>query len=67
MKEMIGERWMRAQFYLHLLACSLLLIAAVRTEWTPAAGAALAASALLLWLNLLAAVRRFWRHGGRFL
>ena len=67
MREMIGERWMRAQFYLHLLACSLLLVAAVRAEWTPAAGVVLAASALLLWLNLLAAVRRFWRHGGRFL
>ena len=67
MKEMIGERRMRAQFYLHLLACGLLLVAAIWAEWTPAAGTALAASALLLWLNLLAAVRRFARHGGRFL
>jgi hypothetical protein len=31
-----------------------------------AAGIVLALSALLLWVNLLSAVRRFSRHGGRF-
>jgi hypothetical protein len=66
MKEMIGERWMQGQFYLHLLTCSLLLVAVVWKQWTVVAGAVLAASALLLWLNLLSAVRRFSRYGGRF-
>ena len=67
MKDMIAERWIRAQFRLHLTACMLLAFA---TAW-PAylarpAGAALGMSTLLLWLNLLSAARRFSRHGGRF-
>jgi hypothetical protein len=66
MKNMIAERWMRMQFRLHLVAC-ILLIASV--WWLPlaaTAGAVLALSAGLLWLNLLSAVRRFSGYGGRF-
>lgn len=66
MKEMIAGRWMRMQFLLHLAAC-LLLVAA--TVWPHLfhipAGIALGLSALLLWLNLLAAIRRYVSHGGR--
>lgn len=67
MKQMIDERWMRMQFYLHLAAC-LLLVAAVSlaTAFAMAAGAVLALSALLLWINLLVVARRYARHGGRF-
>ena len=66
MKSMISERWTRMQFRLHVLTC-LLLIA---TVWWPqlavASGSVLALSALLLWVNLLSAARRFYSHGGRF-
>jgi hypothetical protein len=66
MKEMIPERWMRIQFRLHLAACALLGGA---TGWPQLfaipAGIAAALSALLLWLNLLSATRRYARHGGR--
>jgi hypothetical protein len=65
MKEMIAERWMRGQFRLHLAACALLVAALWWPQLTLAAGSALAVSALLLWLNLVAATRRFRRHGGR--
>jgi hypothetical protein len=67
MKEMIAERGMRGQFRLHLAACGLLVVA---VWWTPlaiAAGSVLALSALLLWLNLIAATRRYLRHGGRLI
>lgn len=66
MKDMIAERWMRGQFRLHLAACALL---AGVPFWPPlgaAAGSVLAASALLLVINLLSALRRFTRHGGGF-
>lgn len=66
MRDMIAERWTRWQFRLHLLACVLLVAATGWTQWAIAAGIALALSALLLWLNLLSAVRRFSSHGGRF-
>lgn len=66
MKDMITERWTRWQFRLHLVACALLVGAALWPQLAVAAGSVLALSALLLWLNLLAAVRRFSRHGGRF-
>lgn len=66
MKSMIPERWTRLQFRLHVLACLLL----VATVWWPrlavVSGSALALSALLLWVNLLSATRRFSGHGGRF-
>ncbi|MDO9220390.1 MAG: hypothetical protein Q7T90_05120 [Thiobacillus sp.] len=66
MKSMISERWTRMQFRLHTLTCLLLLA----TVWWPqlavASGSALALSALLLWVNLLSAARRFSSHGGRF-
>ncbi|MCL5059902.1 MAG: hypothetical protein M1449_04940 [Candidatus Thermoplasmatota archaeon] len=65
MKQMIAERWMRWQFRLHLAACALLVAAVLWPRWVLAAGSALALSALLLWLNLLSATRRFGRHGGR--
>ena len=67
MKEMIAERGMRGQFRLHLAACGLLVVA---VWWTPlaiAAGSVLALSALFLWLNLIAATRRYLRHGGRLI
>ncbi|HEX7972214.1 MAG TPA: hypothetical protein VF501_08370 [Thiobacillus sp.] len=67
MKEMIAERAMRGQFRLHLAACALLVAAAARPQLAMVAGGVLALSALLLWVNLLAAARRFSNHGGRFL
>ena len=67
MKEMIAERGMRGQFRLHLAACALLAGAAVWPQLATVAGGMLALSALLLWVNLLAAARRFSNHGGRFL
>jgi len=65
MKEMIAARPMRWQYRLHLAACALLLAAVPQPRLAIAAGCALSLSALLLWLNLLSAVRRFSRHGGR--
>ncbi|HWR76724.1 MAG TPA: hypothetical protein VN283_05900 [Thiobacillus sp.] len=66
MKEMIAERWTRWQFRLHLAACGLLIGATLWPQLAIAAGSVLTLSALLLWLNLLSAVRRFSSHGGRF-
>ena len=65
MKDMIGEPWVRGQFRLHLAACALLVAAVLQPQLAIAAGCALGASALLLWVNLLSAVRRFSRYGGR--
>ncbi|MDO9467379.1 MAG: hypothetical protein Q7J36_08765 [Thiobacillus sp.] len=64
MKDMIAGRWMRWQFRLHLIACVLLLAVPFRPQLGVVAGSVLAASALVLWLNLLSALRRFVRHGG---
>ncbi len=64
MKDMIAERWMRRQFRLHLSACVLLLGVPFWPQLGIAAGGVLTASALLLWINLLSAVRRFIGHGG---
>jgi hypothetical protein len=66
MKDMIAAAWMRWQFRLHLAACVLLAGATGWPQLATAGGIALALSALLLWANLLAAVRRFVSHGGRF-
>ena len=66
MKEMMAEAGMRWQFRLHLVACALFLVAVLQPWLTVAAGGVLSLSALLLWLNLLSAVRRFSRHGGGF-
>jgi hypothetical protein len=65
MRDMIGEGWMRWQFRLHLAACVLLAAATRWPQLAMAAGSVLALSAALLWINLLAAVRRFVGHGGR--
>jgi hypothetical protein len=66
MKTMIDEGWMRGQFRLHVLAC-LLLVAAIAWPWLAGlAGGALGLSAVLLGFNMLAAARRYSRHGGRF-
>lgn len=65
MKEMIVERWMRWQYRLHLAGCVLCLAATAWPMVGRAAGGVLAVSALLLGLNLHAALRQFWRHGGR--
>ena len=65
MKDMIAERWMRRQFRVHLTACALLAAAVLLPQLALAAAGALALSALLLWVNLLSAARRFGRHGGR--
>ena len=67
MKEMIAERWTRWQFRLHLAACALLIAAPWRPALAIAAGSVLALSALLLWINLIAATRRFVRHCGRLI
>jgi hypothetical protein len=64
MKDMIAERWMRGQFRLHLVACALLIAVPFWPQLGMAAGSVLAFSALLLWINLLSALRRFFRHGG---
>jgi hypothetical protein len=64
MKDMIAERWMRGQFRLHLVACVLLIAVPFWPQLGVAAGSVLALSALLLWINLLSALRRFVRHGG---
>ena len=66
MKEMIADRWMRGQFRLHLAACALLVATILWPPLIVAAGGVLALSALVLWLNLVSATRRFGRHGGRF-
>lgn len=66
MKQMMAESPMRIQFHLHLLACGLLAAAVFRPlPFATLAGVALAFSALLLWVNLLSATRRYVRHGGR--
>jgi hypothetical protein len=66
MKQMIAEPSMRWQLRLHVAACVLLLAAVAWPAAAIAAGVVLAASAALLGINLVAAVRRFARHGGRF-
>ena len=66
MKEMIAERGTRLHFRIHLATCALLVGGLLWTPLARAAGITLALSALLLWINLLSAVRRFSRHGGRF-
>jgi len=66
MKDMIPERWARRQFHAHLAACGLLVGGLIWPQMVRVAGLMLALSALLLWINLLSAVRRFSRHGGRF-
>ena len=66
MKNMIAERWMRMQFRLHLFACVLLIASVLWPPLVAAAGAVLALSAVLLWINLLSAARRFSGYGGRF-
>lgn len=65
MKDMIPERWMRMQFRVYLAACMLLVVTLWWPQLATVAGLALALSALLLWINLLSAARRFTRHGGR--
>jgi len=67
MKSMISERWTRMQFRLHVLTCLLLIATVWRPQLGMASGSVLALSALLLWVNLLSAARRFSSHGGRFL
>jgi len=66
MKDMIAERAMRGQFRAHLIACLLIVAATLWPQLAITAGISLALSALLLWVNLLSAVRRFFSHGGRF-
>lgn len=65
MKNMIVERRTRWQFRLHLAAVGLLVVSLFWPPLTGAGGLVLALSALLLGFNLLSAVRRFSRHGGR--
>ncbi|MHB1144598.1 MAG: hypothetical protein ACYCZS_06840 [Thiobacillus sp.] len=66
MKDMIAERWMRGQFRLHLIACALLVAVPFWPQLGIVAGSVLAVSALVLWVNLLSALRRFSGHGGGF-
>jgi hypothetical protein len=66
MKQMIAEPAMRWQFRVHVLTVALLAVGSVFPhEMHAAAGVALAVSALFLWFNLLSAVRRYRRYGGR--
>jgi len=64
MKDMIAERWQRRQFRLHLIACVLLIGVPFWPQLGIAAGSVLAGSAVVLWVNLWSAVRRFAGHGG---
>jgi len=66
MKDMIATRWMRMQFRLHLFVCVLLIASVLWSPLAAAAGGVLALSAVLLWINLLSAARRFSGYGGRF-
>ena len=66
MKNMIAERWMRMQFRLHLSACVLLITSVFWPPLAAVAGGALALSAILLWVNMMSATRRFSTYGGRF-
>lgn len=67
MKTMIPERDQRWHFRVHTLACLALVLAPIYPDTAGRTGGiALALSALLLGRNLLAAVRHFTRHGGRF-
>ena len=66
MKDMIAEGRTRWQFRFHLIACGLLTVSLFWPMLARGAGLMLALSALLLEFNLLSAVRRFVRHGGRF-
>lgn len=66
MKDMIAPRWARSQFLVHLVACVLVVAGLAWPQLLRAAGLALALSAVLLGINLLAAVRSFSRHGGRY-
>jgi len=66
MKDMIAGRWMRMQFQLHLFVCVLLIASVLWPPLAAAAGGVLALSAVLLWINLLSAARRFSGYGGRF-
>lgn len=65
MNQMIPERAMHRQFYAHLVALALLLAAV----WLPAlgrpAGLAFAFSCAWLWVNLVNAVRVYWRFINR--
>lgn len=66
MKQMIDEKNLRLQFRLHLTALALL---AAAVAWPNGlhipAGIVFALSALMLWGNLSAALRRYLQHGGR--
>lgn len=65
MKDMIAARWMRWQFRLHLAACLLLIAATIWQQWLHVpAGIVMGLSAILLWTNLLLALRRYLGYGG---
>src|SRR3569623_266453 len=66
MKDMIAEGRSRWQFRFHLVACGLLTAGLFWPLLARTGGLMLALSALLLQINLLSAVRRLYRHGGRF-
>jgi len=63
---MIAEGRTRCHFRFHRVACGLLTAGFFWPLLTRTGGLLLALSALLLQINLLSAVRRFYRHGGRF-
>ncbi len=65
MKNMIGERAARRQFQIHSLAIAGLAAAVFFPSLAIPAGMTLGLSALFLWWNLISAMRRFTRHGGR--
>ncbi len=65
MKDMIAPQRQRLQWRLHLATCALFVVAVFWPIVAPAAGGVLALSTVILWLNLLGAVRRFRTHGGR--
>ena len=59
MKQMIPEKWMKRQMWMHFAALGLLLAAVVWPLLAPSAGIVFAASCALLEWNLIVAVRRY--------
>ena len=59
MKQMIPEKWMRRQMWMHFAALALLLAAVLWPPLAPLAGLLFAASCALLEWNLIVAVRRY--------
>jgi len=67
MKQMIPEKWMRRQMWMHFAALALLLAAVLWPPLASLAGLMFAASCVLLEWNLVGAVRRYDEFRARIL